>query len=107
MTSSTAAEFEARQDLVAALYRAIFEIIFSLGVRTGYENKGSILINIAPLFLRAPRGKELESGPLEGSNQVYIAQPIQVELLRRRLRLVQIQGVSLSNSQLLNLIEYN
>ena len=45
--------------------RAEFEIIFSLGARTaGRENKRAILINIALLFLRTPRGKELESAPL-------------------------------------------
>jgi hypothetical protein len=37
-----------------------FEIIFSLGARTGSENKRAILSHIALLFLRAPRGKELE-----------------------------------------------
>lgn len=35
------------------------EIIFSLGARTGYENKEALTLNIA-LLLRAPRGKELE-----------------------------------------------
>jgi hypothetical protein len=46
---------------------AIFEVIFSLGARTlGFENKGAIFSNIAPLFLRAPRGKEFESGPFIG-----------------------------------------
>jgi hypothetical protein len=36
----------------------------------------------------------------------YIAQLIQVELLRHRLRLIQIQGASLPNSQLLNSFRY-
>jgi hypothetical protein len=45
----------------------IFEVIFSLEARTlGSENKGIIFSNIAPLFLRASRGKEFESDPFIG-----------------------------------------
>jgi hypothetical protein len=45
----------------------IFEVIFSLEARTlGSENKGAILGNIVPLFLRTSRGKEFESDPFIG-----------------------------------------
>jgi len=44
-----------------------FEIIFFLEARTfGSENKGVIFSNMAPLFLRASRGKEFESDPFIG-----------------------------------------
>lgn len=50
----------------------IFEVIFSLEVRTnGSENKCAILSNMAHLFLRAPRGKEFESDPFIGAKLGY------------------------------------
>ncbi len=45
--------------------RHIRDYFLSLGARTSAsENKEIILDNITSLFLRAPRGKELESAPL-------------------------------------------
>ena len=53
-----------------------FEIIFSLEARTlGSENKGAIFSNMAPLFLRASRGKEFESDPFIGSKLGYKSFP--------------------------------
>lgn len=52
----------------------IFEIIFSLGARTSSsENKGALLENRVPLFLRTPKGKEFEYDPFIGSKLGLIA----------------------------------
>jgi hypothetical protein len=54
------AKFLIRHEPIPIKFLLAFEIIFSLGARTGSENKRAILVNIALLFLRTPRGKELE-----------------------------------------------
>lgn len=55
LISSYQSQYQFKPNLLP-MKAVIFEFIFSLGAR---KKKRAILVNMAPLFLRAPRGKNL------------------------------------------------